>query len=57
MKQHKKLILILGMVVVVAAILIMVFLVPYLKRHYRKVSVNTSDASAMKTIDIDEKRF
>lgn len=55
MKQHKKLFLTLG-VVVVAVILIIVFLVPYLRRHYRTVSVNISDASAMETIDIGEKK-
>ena len=56
LKQHKKLFLTLGVVVVVAAILIMVYLVPYLRRHYRTVSVNISDASAMETIDIGEKK-
>lgn len=56
MKQHKKLFLTLGGIVVVAAILIMVYLVPYLRRHYRTVSVNISDASAMETIDIGEKK-
>lgn len=55
MKQHKKLFLTLG-VVVVAAILIIVFLVPYLRRHYQTVSVNRSDASAMEAIDIGEKK-
>ena len=56
MKQHKKLFLILGGVVAAAAILIMVYLVPYLRRHYQTVSVNISDASAMETIDIGEKK-
>lgn len=56
MKQHKKLFMTLGIIVVVAAILIVLFLVPYLKRHYRTVSVNISDASAMETIDTGEKK-
>ena len=54
--KHKKVFLILGGIVAVAAVLVMVNLVPYLRRHYRTVSVNVSDASAMEAVDMGGKK-
>lgn len=55
LKKHKKIFLISGTGIVIAAILVMVYFVPYLRRHYKTVLVNVSDASAMEKVDIGDK--
>ena len=55
-KKHKKLYIILGIVIVVAVIAAY-FFVPYVKRHYIPVSVTVSEATAMEKVDLGEKKI
>ena len=55
-KNHKKLYIIAGVVVVVVAIA-GYFLIPYIKRHYLPVSVNVDKATEMEKVDFGQERI
>lgn len=54
-KNHKKLCILLGVLLVVL-IIAAYFLVPYIKRHYMTVSVNVAEATEMEKVDVNGKK-
>lgn len=56
-KKHKKLFVILGVILVIVVFAVANFLLPYLKRHYQTVSVDFAGVTAAEKVDLGEKRI
>ena len=56
-KNRKKIFIIIGAVAVAILLIAAYFLVPYLKRHYRTVTVDVAGATAAEKVDFGEKRI
>lgn len=56
-KKRKKIFIIIGAVAAVALVIAAYFLVPYVKRHYRTVTVDVAGATAAEKVDFGEKRI
>ena len=56
-KKHKKLFVILGVILVIAVFAVANFILPYLKRHYQTVSVDFAGVTAAEKEDLGEIRM
>ena len=56
-KKRKKILITAGAVFAAALVIAAYFLVPYLKRHYRTVTVNVAEATAAEKVDLGGKKI